>query len=121
MKNVVVIPIFNDEYKVICTWGDEKQWRRVARSYHHRIVPGDDVLNGRHGVTLVTPGYHPLIILHKFPKLPDEVATLAHEAVHAIEAIFEYKKLPIGGEIFADSVGAIVRIVLQNSPKKVKK
>jgi L-lactate utilization protein LutB len=36
-----------------------------------------------------------------------------HEAVHAIEDIFLKVGQPIGGELFAHSVGAVVREVLR--------
>lgn len=118
MKDMIVIPVFNDQYKVIFTWGN---WRRVAQSYHHQISPGEDVLEDRHGVTLSMYGLHPLIIMPRFPKTPDEYSTLAHEAVHAIEDIFTYMGAKTEGEIFAYCVGSVVRVVLENRPKKRKK
>lgn len=43
------------------------------------------------------------------PKTMEEIGTLAHEACHAIENIFEKIREPMGGEVFAHSVGAVVR------------
>jgi hypothetical protein len=117
MEDTIVVPIFSDEYKVVVTWGN---WRKAARAHKHYVSREEDILANRFGVTLTTEFQHPMIVLPRFPTTPNEISVLAHEAVHAVECIFEYKDITPGGEFFADAVGAVVRIVLQNKPKKRK-
>ena len=50
----------------------------------------------------------------RFPKTGAEIGTLSHEAVHAIHHVFDMIEDPYRDtEIFAHSVGAIVRGVLK--------
>lgn len=60
----------------------------------------------------------PLIILPGAPRSALEIGTLAHEAVHAVNHIFEWLEQPTDGEIFAYSVGAVVRETLKAVRKK---
>jgi hypothetical protein len=53
----------------------------------------------------------------EYPKTPEQIGTLAHEAVHAIDYIFTAMGQNDYGEVFAHSVGAVVREVL-NTVKK---
>ncbi len=114
----IKIPILNDEYSVIVTWGGPKEIGRVLKQWHYpkdtyETSFVDDAMQNRRGVTYYHPRCHPVIALPAKPKTAQEIATLSHEAVHAIENIFEKICQPIGGEVFAHSVGAVVRGVLK--------
>lgn len=109
MKNKeIVIPILNDEYKVIFTWGNAEQIKKVLESYGHQEWATIGMENDR-GRCFYTSGSHPVIAMPGKPKTPTEIGTLAHEATHAVEYLFDYISEKPGGEIFAHSIGAIVR------------
>lgn len=117
MKNEISIPILNNEYKVIVCWGDLKQIvKTLNRWYYPKGVANstftNDTMKNRRGVTYYHGSCHPVIALPRKPRTAAEIGTLAHEAVHAIEDIFDKVCQPIGGEIFAHSVGAVVRGVM---------
>lgn len=111
----VSVPILNNEYKVIVCWGSEQFIRKVATLYHY---PKDDTvtLGKRRGVTYRRHDCHPLIVLPRSPKTPQEIGTLAHEATHAILDIYDKvgeDNIAHTEEVFCHSVGAVVREVLK--------
>lgn len=113
MKNKeIIIPILNDEYKVIVCWGDEKYIKKIIRSwYKDEDYPlGLDDMRGR---CYHKWGHHPVIALPHKPKTAEEIGTLAHEAVHAIDRIFDMVSEKQKDEIFAHCVGAVVRNTLK--------
>lgn len=115
MKNEVIVPILNDEYKVIVVWGDMKYIQKKAKSWHHDTLSDEALdIESRRGICLYKKDSHPVIILPRKPKTAQEIGTLSHEAVHAIEDIFMKIQQPTTGELFAHSVGAVVRKVLSN-------
>lgn len=67
------------------------------------------------GVCFHNEECHPVIGMLSFPKTPDEIGTIAHEAVHAVEDIFDKIGEKTGEEIYAHCVGAIVRKVLSTN------
>ena len=108
-KKEIIIPILNDEYKVIVCWGNSEIVEKVLKSWHY---PNQDIstsLLSRRGVCFYNPECHPVIALPQKPRTPQQIGTLAHEAVHAIEDIFLKIQQPLGGELFAHCVGAVVR------------
>ena len=113
-KKEVVIPILNDEYKVVVCWGDSKEIAKVLRSWHHKKQDMMTALTERRGVCFYGEGCHPIIALPNKPKTPEEIGTLAHEATHAIVDIFLKINEPTTGELFAHSVGAVVRNTLKS-------
>ena len=110
-NKTIVVPILNNEYKVIVCYGEKVYIQKMARKWGH----GNINLGGQHrGYTFTDPELHPFIAIKRFPKNPEEFGTLAHEAVHAVGNI--YAKVGENfeaGEIFGHSVGAIVRGVLE--------
>lgn len=66
------------------------------------------------GLTFIKRGKSPVIHLQEFPVTDAQIGTLAHEACHAIESIFDTIDQPLGNEVFAHSVGAVVREVLRS-------
>jgi hypothetical protein len=114
MLREIVIPILNNEYKVIFTWGKPEEIKKVIKSWHHNELATIGAIEDRRGVTFHTYGCHPVIAMPRKPKTPTEIGTLAHEATHAVHYIYdmlgeEYRN----SELFAHSVGAVVRGVLK--------
>jgi hypothetical protein len=108
----IVVPILNDEYKVVVCFGSPKQIEKVLHRWHHN--PKDvasDMENG-YGFCYCAEGCHPVIAMPEFPHTSEQIGTLAHEAVHAVTNIFDMVEEDGGREVFALSVGAIVREVL---------
>ncbi len=110
----IIIPIFNDEYKVIVVWGDMKYIKRKMKGWHHDTL-SDEVLDieSRRGICLYKKDCHPVIVLPRRPKTAQEIGTLSHEAVHAVNDIFNKIQAFKDDETFAHAVGAVVRGVLK--------
>ena len=108
----IVIPILNDEYKVIVCWGDLKYIEKVTKSWGHKPEDTKSSLLNNRGVCFYSDSNHPIIALPCKPKTPQQIGTLSHEACHAVEDIFNKINQPPGGELFAHSIGAVVRGVL---------
>ena len=106
-----IIPILNDEYKVIVCWGTDKLIEKIAKNWGYENFVVDKT--PRRGRTYYHPNCHPIIHLPHKPKTPAEIGTLAHEAVHAVTNIFEKIDETESGEVFAHSVGAVVRAILK--------
>jgi hypothetical protein len=116
----IVISILNNEYKTIVCWGTEKEIAGVLKRWHY--PPGEYAnLGSDEGRCMSHSDLQPVIILKRQPRTPDSIGTLAHEATHAIEAIFRDIGEKPTGEVFAHSVGAIVRETLQQCSKSTKK
>jgi len=112
MKNEIVIPVLNDEYKVIFCWGNPAEVQKVMKKHHYPLyrVEASD-FSGR-GVCFYADGCYPIITMPNFPETPEEIGTLAHEAVHAVLDILIKIEATECEEIIAHSVGAIVRKVM---------
>lgn len=115
MSKSVLIPILNHEYKVVVCWGDLKHLRKTLLNHHYNP---DHVTKtflqeqseNRRGVTFREHRCYPTIWLNADLPATDAIGTLAHEAVHAVDFIFQaLDEDLIHSEIFAHSVGAIVR------------
>lgn len=119
MRTSIVVPIFNDEYKVIVCFGDEKVVRRVLKDWGHDKNQVDQAdLDKRRGSCFYAENCHPVIAMPRYPKTAEEIGTLAHEAFHAVDNIFDKIQDYKGHEVFAHSVGAIVRHVLSLKERK---
>ena len=117
MKNKLIVPILNNEYKVIVCWGDSREIGKVLKKHGHSPEDTHSSLLNNRGVCFYSKDCHPVIALPHKPRTAEQIGTLSHEAVHAIEDIFLKVSQPIGGEIFAHSVGAVVRAVLGERSK----
>ena len=73
------------------------------------INPG--ILQGVRGRTFWRSNYHPFIYLDISPQDKHFFSTLAHEATHAIDYIYEYVGEKPGGEVYAICIEAIVHAV----------
>jgi len=110
----LTVSIFNNEYKVIVCWGDRKFTKRIGCDWQYPKEIETVLRDQNRGMCYFHSDCHPLIVLPKQPETPEEIGTLAHEAVHAIDDIFskldeDYRS---SHEVFAHSVGAVVRTVL---------
>lgn len=110
--DTLLIPIITNDYYVVVCWGNSKQVAKVLKRQGY--PEGEDIvqLDCNRGQTFSREGCPPIIALPNRPKTNDEIGTLAHEAVHAVEAIFDAIGQPKCDEVFAYGVGAIVREVL---------
>lgn len=118
MKNKeIVIPILNDEYKVIVCWGSPKDIEKVIKDWHKDKA--DVMLDSENtrGRCYYKKGCHPIIAMPSKPTTPEQIGTLAHEAVHAINNIFDMISEYQRDELFAHSVGAVVRNTLKVTKK----
>jgi hypothetical protein len=116
----IIISILNSEYKTVVCVGDEKVVEQTLKRWGYEDI-GDIKWGARRGLTFSNSSCHPVIALPNIPKTEEELGTLAHEAVHAIEAIFHHIGERSTGEVFAHSVGAIVRETLQKCNQSTKK
>ena len=118
MKKWIEIPILNSEYKVIVCFGNAKFIGKVLKRWGHCPTSTIGGIEDRRGACFHSKGCHPVIALPRRPKTPSEIGTLSHEAVHAIGHIFQMiEEKYLDTEIFAHSVGAIVRGVLKEGSK----
>jgi len=120
----IIIPILNNEYYVVVCWGNDKFLDKVADKHGYvkgaiRVAEGDQA-----SVWYDTSKQcSPIIVLSEVPRTPRTIAVLCHEAVHAINAIWEYvrEKKDVAEEIYCHSVDAIVREVLLVTMKKERR
>ena len=119
----LVIPILNNEYKVIVCFGGAREVEKCMRLYKYPRVSWDisEDLENMRGRTYYHPLCHPIILLPKKPKTAEDMGTLAHESVHAIKHIFDKIEESSIDEVFAHSVGAVVRGVMDYKSLKEKK
>jgi hypothetical protein len=114
MKNYLRVPILNDEYAVVVCWGTAGEVAKVLRRWHYPQEP--ELLEGCweawRGRCFQHPDRHPVIALPEPPTTPEQIATMAHEAIHAVDAIFDKIGAGWEGELFSHCVGAVVRHTL---------
>lgn len=84
--------------------------KRKEQKYCSKDTNGD--YEGNRGLTYYESDCHPVIALPRKPKTAEEFGTLAHEAVHAVNHVFDHIHEYSRDEVFAHSVGAIVREAL---------
>jgi len=113
------IPVLNDEYVVWVVWGKEDRVEKWLRHWYENDDNMDyQVFKHNRGVCYYNEKYNPVIVMNH-RKVKDEFyATLAHEAVHAINNIFVHIGDNNRGELFAHCVAAVVRGVIQYKKAK---
>lgn len=111
----IIIPILNDEYKVIFCFGNSEQIKKILYQWGHKPTDLALDINNRRGICCHTNGCHPVIAMPQIPKKPSEIGTLAHEAIHAIGHIFRMIEQDSAEEVYAHSVAAIIRKVLNDT------
>jgi hypothetical protein len=100
------IPILNDEYVVYIILGDQdKKIKWLKKHFEDEAIDSQDWQSHR-ARTHCKEGYMPVIDIQDKKYFYSEIA---HEAVHAVDDIFTYIEDDNRGELFAHSVGAIIR------------
>jgi hypothetical protein len=112
-EKFVIIPILNDEYKIVVCWGSEEYVCKVLKDNHYPEHEPVDFENNR-GKLFAHSRCFPIIALKEEPNNETMIGTLAHEAFHAMDYIFHSIGENSLDEVFAHSIGAIVRITLNN-------
>lgn len=116
------VPILNDEYLVIVVFGNAKVVRLCLEAWHYGHISGvKSTLEPKRGVCFRKDGCHPVVAMPRRPQTEEEWGTLAHEACHAVEKVFQSINQPTADEVFAHAVGAVVRIAGRWCPRKKKK
>jgi len=67
------------------------------------------------GTCFNRPGYVPIIWVEKKPETPREIATLAHECIHAISYMFDWANMPFCNETeeaFCHATAHIMNVAL---------
>ena len=104
------------DYSIIFVTGKIKYLQKYIRWKHHnkkfqlRISPC-----GSNGLLLTCPSYVDVIWMPRYPKTTDEVATLAHESLHAILGLFEWAGMELNmqtAEIATHVLGYMIREIL---------
>jgi hypothetical protein len=107
MGSSLRIPILNTEYAVVVGWGELTEVNRILRRWHY---PDQLEEFETRGYCMWRRGNHPIVLLPGPPTAPAEIATLAHEAVHAVIHILDTIGAEYDTEIIAHSVGAVGRL-----------
>lgn len=109
MKKLVEkeICILNTEYKVYLVSAEDEELIKYVNDYYKTEFTVNDVKTENQGLTFYKTGYHPIIWLRKRVKYP--LAVVAHEAVHAVNHIWEAINETTKDEIYAHSIESIVR------------
>ena len=117
MKKQISIPILNNEYRVIVVYGDATYVQKVLKQKGYKPKVSKKFLEENRGACFYNKNcVDPIIFLPKKPETPEEIGILAHEAVHAIDFLFQHLGEHHYDEIFAHSVAAVVRETLLKTP-----
>lgn len=116
------VPIFTEEYWVTVYIGDPETICNAAKKDHPFVLNlNNRTLDGQRGQSYNTiPDSNPFILVKGNLSKSDGIATIAHEAVHAVEYIYRYLgiKEEIASEFIAHGTSAILRAVLADMNKK---
>ena len=112
----IVVPIINDEYKVVVLWGSMNY---VTNNVIRWGYSADDIewWSNWRGKCIYSRDTHPVIILKSAPVNPKAISTLCHEAIHAVTHIFDYINEESRDEAFAHCIAGVVRTVLERISK----
>lgn len=113
------MPILNNEYKVVICWGTKKELHKTLLAYHyepdyHTMSTVEDETENRRGVTFKQARCYAVIWIDASLPPEEAIGTLAHEATHAVDfTLNDIGETIHHSEVFAHSVGAIVRETLK--------
>lgn len=99
------VPILNDEYYVYILVGNIKKSVRFLVSYFEDKTITEEDFENKRGKTWFQNGCQPVIWIGIHDHF---MSTLSHEAVHAINFIWEYVGEQNKDEVYANAVGAVV-------------
>ena len=112
----VKIPILNNEYSVVVCNGTLKELSKTLKSYQYpeySLKMVTEVAKNKRGLTFYGHRCTPVIWIDSSRKKEDQIGTLAHEATHAINEIWKVLNETSYDEVFAHSIGAVVRETLK--------
>ncbi len=112
--HAIRIPILNDEWAVYVIWGEQKTKLKWLRWHFDDDSLIDDWWSQNRAITHYKEQYIPVINIIDSKYF---YAEIAHEACHAIDFIFKQISDDNRGELFAHSVGAVVRLVTKYKQK----
>jgi hypothetical protein len=106
------------DFNITCVIGDfDQTLKYVAWKFEDEELDGNEINKGYEprGKCFMRRGYVPIMWLPKRPTKPRELATLAHEAIHAALFMFDWASVPQGAdteEVLGHTVGHIVNEIL---------
>ena len=108
----ITVPILNDDFSVIVSWGDEAE----AYPYLKKFTGTDEFIHilEKSEAVFWTSEKHTCLPVMYIKVSPDDIifmSLVAHEAVHCIDCILDAIGEGKTKELVAHSVGAIVRAV----------
>lgn len=122
MTTCIRVPILNTDYSVVVVFGGRKKLIKVLKYYGYEDAEESaEHSKNKRGVCFYSAGLTPVISMPKSPTTNEEFGTLAHEAVHAVDFLMKFIGQNDVGEVFAHSVGAIVRETLQENDRRKKR
>lgn len=115
------IPIFTEEYAVNVYIGKRDELIKagaIYTTYSPKTIKID--FTGRGICYNVYPDKHPLILIDGDLKFQTQIATIAHEAIHAVDYLMEYIDIDMKETEFrGHAVATILRTIL-NKIIKIK-
>lgn len=99
---------------IVAVFNDIKTIEQYVAWKFDSFPPPDDYADVALGRTYYRTGYVPIIWIPKRPKTAKEWGTLAHEACHGVQHLFDWAGMRINkdtDEIFAHAVKRIVEAV----------
>ena len=113
------VPILNSEYKVYVFIGDRDKANKSICEYLEE--KGPLITSENRGRSMYRRGFHPCIWIDGEVDFRTSVATISHEAIHAVSDMMGYLGMDprdtSGNEFLAHSVAAVMREVLKNVKK----
>ncbi len=101
------------QFPVYFVTGKHKDADAYARwKFDEPNLVGDTHPCGSKGMTYFKPGYVVIIWMPRKPKTIDEMSTAAHEALHAVQKLFDWASMPMNSstdEVAAHALAHIVR------------
>jgi len=102
------VSVVTGEYKYL---QDYLRWKHDEPEYHLERHPC-----GNKGLTLITPGYAPIIWLPKISKKTAVVATVSHECLHVVQSLFDWAGIPMNrstDEVAGHALGYLVKEIFK--------
>ncbi len=109
----ISVPILAGKFFVEVFWGNKEEGlKKIRKHFDDRPL---DSFDGYLGKTYHTPGYFPAIFIAATKRNKDFCGIVAHEAVHAINYIWEDIGETSKDEAFAYAVEAVVVSVMKST------
>lgn len=122
------IEVIHFKYAIVVVIGTADDAIKMLKSLDHNSKENRefavDCFKDNYGITFVEKGKWPLIALPSLPRTPREIGTLAHEATHAVNHIYNELHAhdeEYGKEVYCQLVGVVVEDVLRWSRTLKKK